>query len=217
MAKRLELEQTSFLYGGNSSFIEELYARYLADPGSVDPSWRAYFDELEPENRALFERARAALQPRPAPSPAGEPAAGGRLAAPAPASTRLRCEALIRDHLRVIMLIRAYRVRGHLTPSSTRSGLAHKEQHPELDYRTYGFTDADLDREFHLDYVLGPRDGDPAPDRGGPAEDLQRHGRHRVHAHPGPRAEGLDPVPRRGHRRRLLAPPPRTSARSSST
>ena len=66
MAKRRELEQTSFLYGGNGSFIEELYARYLTDPAGVDPSWRAYFDELEPENRALFERARAALVPRPA-------------------------------------------------------------------------------------------------------------------------------------------------------
>jgi 2-oxoglutarate dehydrogenase E1 component len=41
MAKRRELEQTSFLYGGNSSFIEELYARYLTDPASIDPSWRA--------------------------------------------------------------------------------------------------------------------------------------------------------------------------------
>ena len=41
MARRLELEQTSFLYGGNSSFIEELYARYLADPASIDASWRA--------------------------------------------------------------------------------------------------------------------------------------------------------------------------------
>ena len=82
MAKRRELEQTSFLYGGNGSFIEELYARYLTDPAGVDPSWRAYFDELEPENRALFERARAALRPRRrhlrlVPSPAGGRRTGG--------------------------------------------------------------------------------------------------------------------------------------------
>ena len=83
MAKRRELEQTSFLYGGNGSFIEELYARYLADPPSVEPSWRAYFDDLEPENRALFERARAACSRRPrgcglsngGPQPAGARAA----------------------------------------------------------------------------------------------------------------------------------------------
>ena len=34
MATRRDLEQTSFLYGGNSSYIEELYARYLTDPAS---------------------------------------------------------------------------------------------------------------------------------------------------------------------------------------
>ena len=83
MATRRELEQTSFLYGGNSSFIEELYGRYLTDPAAVDPSWRAYFDELEPENRALFERARAALEPQAAASCGWSPAnlnvgAGGR-------------------------------------------------------------------------------------------------------------------------------------------
>ena len=61
MATRRDFEQTSFLYGGNSSYIEELYARYLTDPSSIDTSWRAYFDDLEPENRGLFTRSRAAL------------------------------------------------------------------------------------------------------------------------------------------------------------
>jgi len=153
MAKRLELEQTSFLYGGNSSFIEELYARYLTDPTTVDPSWRAYFDELEPENRALFQRARAALAPRPAHLRLVE-------AAPAVAPGEHSIDdpgvkALIHDHLRVIMLIRAYRVRGHLNARLDPLGLTHNEQHPELDYRSYGFTEADLDREFYLDFVLG--------------------------------------------------------------
>ncbi|MEK0085710.1 2-oxoglutarate dehydrogenase E1 component [Benzoatithermus flavus] len=153
MAKRRELEQTSFLYGGNSSFIEELYARYLTDPASIDPSWRAYFDELEPENRALFERARAAVQPRPSHLRLVQPA-------PAPAAfagslDEAATKQLIRDHLRVIMLIRAYRVRGHLIARLDPLGLTHNEHHPELDYRSYGFTDADLDREFYLDYVLG--------------------------------------------------------------
>jgi 2-oxoglutarate dehydrogenase E1 component len=153
MAKRRELEQTSFLYGGNGSFIEELYARYLTDPAGVDPSWRAYFDELEPENRALFERARAALKPRPGHlrlvTPAAAPAAGEHsIDDPA-------VKALIHDHLRIIMLIRAYRVRGHLNSRLDPLGLTLNQQHPELDYHTYGFSDADLDREFYLDYVLG--------------------------------------------------------------
>src|SRR5918911_3166616 len=152
MATRRELEQTGFLYGGNSSFIEELYARYLADPSAVEPSWRAYFDALEPENRILFERARAALAPRPRdlrPLPANLNLPVGSIDDPA-------TKALIHDHLRVIMLIRAYRVRGHLLANLDPLGLARRNDHyPELDYKAYGFTDADLDREFYLDYVLG--------------------------------------------------------------
>ena len=185
------------------------------DPAGVDPSWRAYFDELEPENRALFERARAALR-----AAAGAAAAGRR---PADAGDRRRAgiddpaaKALIHDHLRVIMLIRAYRVRGHLIAKLDPLGLTHNEQHPELDYRTYGFTDADLDREFYLDYVLGLEKATLRQIMEVLQQDLQRHGRHRVHAHPGPGAEGLDPGAHRGHGRPVHARAPRTSARSWS-
>ena len=152
MAKRRELEQTSFLYGGNSAFIEDLYARYLEDPAAVDPSWRAYFDELGPDTRALFERSQAALRPRreeglrePLPATGAEIVdLGGE-----------RARRLIIDHLRVVMLIRAYRVRGHLLADLDPLGLAGNKHHPELDPRAYGFSETDLDREFFLDNVLG--------------------------------------------------------------
>src|SRR6185437_13833291 len=35
---------SSHLFGANAPFVEELYERYLADPSSVDPEWRAQFD-----------------------------------------------------------------------------------------------------------------------------------------------------------------------------
>ncbi|MFN4088208.1 MAG: 2-oxoglutarate dehydrogenase E1 subunit family protein, partial [Alphaproteobacteria bacterium] len=37
----------SFLFGGNAVFIAELYSRFVEDPGSVDPSWKAFFDDLQ--------------------------------------------------------------------------------------------------------------------------------------------------------------------------
>src|SRR5436190_14417318 len=40
------LAETSFLYGGNAAFVEDLYARWSANPGSVDPSWQAFFTNL---------------------------------------------------------------------------------------------------------------------------------------------------------------------------
>src|SRR5688572_6799055 len=32
------------LFGGNASFVEELYEQYLADPQSVEAQWREYFE-----------------------------------------------------------------------------------------------------------------------------------------------------------------------------
>jgi 2-oxoglutarate dehydrogenase E1 component len=152
MAKRRELEQTAFLYGGNSAFIEDLYARYLEDPSAVDPSWRAYFDELGADTRALFERTRAALQPRPEERERGPVLAGGAEVVDLGGE---RARRLIIDHLRVVMLIRAFRVRGHLLAELDPLNLARNKHHPELDPKAYGFSEADLDREFFLDNVLG--------------------------------------------------------------
>jgi 2-oxoglutarate dehydrogenase E1 component len=152
MAKRRELEQTAFLYGGNSAFIEDLYARYLEDPSVIDPSWRAYFDELGPETRALFELSRAALRARREEDVREVlPATGAEIVD----LGGERARRLIIDHLRVVMLIRAYRVRGHLLANLDPLGLAGSKHHPELDPKAYGFSEADLDREFFLDNVLG--------------------------------------------------------------
>jgi len=38
---------SSFLYGGNATYIEDLYARYTADPHSIDATWASYFGRLE--------------------------------------------------------------------------------------------------------------------------------------------------------------------------
>ena len=40
-------EQTSFLYGGNAQYIEQIYAKYLENPAAVDPHWRQFFAGLE--------------------------------------------------------------------------------------------------------------------------------------------------------------------------
>ena len=36
--------RTSFLYGGNAAYVEQLHSRYEADPASVDAEWRAFFE-----------------------------------------------------------------------------------------------------------------------------------------------------------------------------
>ena len=46
------LLETSFLYGANATFVEEMAARYADDPNSVDPSWRAFFSQLRDDPNA---------------------------------------------------------------------------------------------------------------------------------------------------------------------
>ena len=52
-----QLDATSFLYGANSAFIEELYGRYLGDPASVDESWRDFFSGLGDDLGAVLAEA----------------------------------------------------------------------------------------------------------------------------------------------------------------
>ena len=59
------------------------------------------------------------------------------------------------DSVRALMMIRAFRMRGHLAADLDPLGLAERPAQPELDPTTYGFSEADLDRPIFLDKVLG--------------------------------------------------------------
>ena len=170
------LAETSFLYGGNSAFVEDLYAQWSADPNSVEPSWRAFFASL---HDSAGDVKRAAAEPawtRAAPPaarpdwlsaldgmwPAVEAKLGAKIAeraapaaaGPAPSTDAVRAATL--DSLRAIMMIRAYRMRGHLKANLDPLGLATTPgDASELDPATYGFSEADYDRPIFLDFVLG--------------------------------------------------------------
>ena len=132
------LAETSFLYGGNAGFVEDLHARWAANPGSVEPSWRAFFEQLRDQARDVI----AASAPPPwTPEPIAEPrpdwlsAIDGlwpaldakleaRIGAAQPAATADEIRARTLDSLRAIMMIRAYRMRGHLRANLDPLGLA---------------------------------------------------------------------------------------------
>ncbi|HUI18426.1 MAG TPA: 2-oxoglutarate dehydrogenase E1 component [Alphaproteobacteria bacterium] len=158
MSNRLEDERRSFLFGANADFIAELYGRFLADPASVDPSWRHFFAELHDDRASVLGEVRgASWAPRPrviAPAAAAPSAGNGAGAAPSVLDAE-QVRRAQRDALRAIMLIRAYRVRGHLLADLDPLGLEKREYHPELDYKSYGFTDDDLDRPIFINNVLG--------------------------------------------------------------
>jgi len=174
------MAETSFLYGGNASFVEDLYARWSADPNSVEPSWRAFFASLlDPAAEVKRAAARPAwIHPSAPPArpdwlsaidglwPAVEAKLGAKIAeraqgpaaAAAPHPEAVRAATL--DSLRAIMMIRAYRMRGHLRANLDPLGISTPEgDASELDPATYGFTEADYDRPIFLDFVLGLETG----------------------------------------------------------
>ncbi len=154
-------EHSSFLYGTNSTFIAELYTRFLVDPNSVDQSWADFFAGLDEDGRAVLAELRGASW---APS---ESAVVGRAsldsAESGPAISPLftahhsadQARSAINDSLRAFVLIRVYRVRGHLKAKLDPLGLEKRLFHPELDPATYGFGPGDWDRPIFINYAFG--------------------------------------------------------------
>ncbi|MHB1109993.1 MAG: 2-oxoglutarate dehydrogenase E1 component, partial [Devosia sp.] len=60
-----------------------------------------------------------------------------------------------RDSIHAIMMIRAYRMRGHLHADLDPLKLKAEEPAPELDPASYSFTEADYDRKIFIDNYLG--------------------------------------------------------------
>ncbi len=167
---------TSFLYGGNAAYIEDLYARYEADPASVDAQWQAFFSSLGDDRKDVVKNAEGPSWSKPNwPIAANgelisamdgnwaqvEKAIGDKLKAKAADKakgaeiTAEQVQQATRDSVRALMLIRAYRMRGHLHANLDPIGLDPPKTHEELDPRSYGFTEADYDRKIFIDKVLG--------------------------------------------------------------
>ena len=164
------LTETSFLYGANAAFVEDLYARWSKDPGSVDASWAGFFATLHDRAEEVQKAAeKPSWTPRQAPSarpdwlsaidglwPAVEAKLGKAIEAKKPEAAPADVRAATLDSLRAIMMIRAFRMRGHLQASLDPLGMATTPgDASELDPATYGFTEADFDRPIFLDFVLG--------------------------------------------------------------
>ncbi len=147
--------------GGNAAFVADMYARWAANPSSVDASFAELFAALNDEARGiLMDASGASWSPQhfdiAEPEPAKPVSKGGRPApAAAPGATPEQVRATALDSLRALMMIRAYRVRGHLEAKLDPLGLQVPKSHAELDPASYGFGPSDLDRPIFIDNVLG--------------------------------------------------------------
>src|SRR5436309_15375611 len=88
-----------------------------------------------------------------------EKSVGGKLVAKAQAKgaelTPADVHQATRDSVRALMLIRAYRMRGHFHANLDPLGIEAPRNREELDPRSYGFVEGDFDRKIFLDHALG--------------------------------------------------------------
>lgn len=137
----------TFLDGANSTYLLELAKQYADNPNSVPEDWWPLFDEIANDHRAVEKR----------------PTWGQSVSAADEYSKPVKVESAkggvsrseVIDSIRAIMLIRAYRVRGHMLANLDPLELESKKYHPELDPKTYGFTADDYNRPIFIDGVLG--------------------------------------------------------------
>jgi len=166
--------RTSFLHGANAAYVEDLYGRFQDNPGSVSADWRAFFTDLKERKEQVIAEVKGPSWKQP-----GWPIAENgdlvsalagdwdghdreieqKIAAKAQengvALSPTETLQAVRDSLRALMLIRAYRVRGHLIADLDPLKLTERKQHPELMPETYGFGPGDMDRLVYIDMVLG--------------------------------------------------------------
>ncbi|HHM05424.1 MAG TPA: 2-oxoglutarate dehydrogenase E1 component [Gammaproteobacteria bacterium] len=132
------------VYGGNASYLEDLYHRFLSDPGAVPGQWRRFFAELDAGGGAAgvdHEAVRAALI--------------AEAAAPKVFSAQPSTPAESKQ-VAVLQLINAYRFRGHQQADLDPLGLQEQIPVTELDPAFHGLTEADWDTVFSTGSFVGP-------------------------------------------------------------
>jgi len=136
-------QSQTIMSGGNAAFIEGLYEAYLADPQSVDPQWRAYFDELR---GGAHETPHSAIQQ--AFYQLGTQRRGGAVV-PAPQGVSGAQQA-------AGALITAFRVYGHISAHTNPLKMRGLPVVPELTPEYYGLSTADLNEQVQDGPFSGP-------------------------------------------------------------
>jgi 2-oxoglutarate dehydrogenase E1 component len=132
-----EMLGNSYLFGSNAPFIEALYEAYLKDPGSIEPRWRGYFDDLQRLDDGPPDVSHAEVQERFARSARERgPAAAG----PSPQA--------LQKQFAVLQLISAYRFQGCRIADVDPLKRMEKPAIAELDPAFYGLSENDYDTQF---------------------------------------------------------------------
>ncbi len=155
----------SFLSGANAAWLDAQMARWQANPANVSADLAALFSSLgdngAPQGPSWKRKDWPAAERSDLVSAldgdwaAVESKIKAKIEERAPTSQAKDVRQATKDSLSALMLIRAYRIRGHLIADLDPLGLKERKTHPELDPATYGFAEADMNRPIYIDNVLG--------------------------------------------------------------
>jgi 2-oxoglutarate dehydrogenase E1 component len=166
-------QKTSFLSGTNSSYIEKLYAKYVENPASIPDSWRQFFEGLGDQKDNIIENQGPSWAPsnikyisngdldvyeKYLPKNLNGNSIKEKIVEKnrtLSSDEKFDVERSTIDSVRAIMMIRVYRIRGHLIADLDPLQLQEKHHHPELNPETYGFNKEDRNRKIFLDKFLG--------------------------------------------------------------
>ena len=133
------MDKYSFLNAAHTSFFAELYDKYLINPDSVEPSWRAFFQGFD-------FGVESSLDESDLPTPNGADISGAQAGVTVPET--------LHKEFQVIGLINGYRSRGHLF-TKTNPVRERRKYLPTLDIENFGLSDKDLDTVFTAGEIIG--------------------------------------------------------------
>tara|TARA_Y100000590_G_scaffold96272_1_gene109362 strand:- start:1261 stop:4161 length:2901 start_codon:yes stop_codon:yes gene_type:complete len=152
----ITFEKTSFLQGSNSTFIKELYLKYLENPTKIPDSWREFFDGLNEDKEAIQKEILG---------PSWAPKKNNNLKIRSiEKNLSENKENLIKEisvsnesyekekeqSVKAIALIRAYRIRGHLIANLDPLEMMERKYLHELHPADHGFKKEDYNKKIYL-------------------------------------------------------------------
>ncbi len=129
------MDKYSFLNTAHTSFFAELYDKYLKNPDSVEPSWRAFFQGFDFGMESSLDELDLASE-------------NGVV----PANERVPEK--LHKEFQVVGLINGYRSRGHLF-TKTNPVRSRRKYVPTLDIENFGLSSSDLETVFNAGEIIG--------------------------------------------------------------
>jgi 2-oxoglutarate dehydrogenase E1 component len=145
---------SSYLFGANAVFIEELYQKFTQDPQAVDENWRHYFASLGDDVESVNKAVKGASW---RPNGARVLGAGGPIAQTKTAQKVERAsQEMVELSLKAMSLVLSYRAHGHTAVELDPLGLSPAVVADELHYAFFGIDESDLQKDVMLPQLGWP-------------------------------------------------------------